>query len=153
MKSAGGLTRGRGMTEIQRVVWVLSRPATSSVNEAMQTFSGAVYTSSEQHRDTNLSVRKRDKKDTEVVTEYLLERNPFKTDTDLRSITSGVVSHDSTADQAKQIGERIVTKMAGQKVNEFSFKKKDAVVPMNDKSAFKMTIIQLRSTHSCCSRD
>ncbi len=61
-----------------------------------------------------------------------------KTDKDRKSIKSGVVSYDSTADQAKQIGDTIVTKMAGQKVNEFSFKKKDTVVPMNDKSAFKI---------------
>jgi len=115
------------MTEIQRAVWVLSRPATSSINQAMQTFSGAIYTSSEQHKDTNLSMRKRDKKS-----------GNFKTEKDLKSITSGVVSYDSTADQAKQFGENIVTKMAGQNVNKFSFKKKDAVVPMNDKSAFKI---------------
>ncbi len=97
--------------------------------------SGAIYTSSAQHRDTNLSVRKRDEKDTEVITEYMLERNPSKVDNDN---TSGVVSYDSMSDQAKQIGDTVVIKMAGHKVNKFLFKKKDGIVPMNDKFAIKI---------------
>ena len=35
VKTHGGLTRGRGMTEIQRLVWVLPMPACANVNEAM----------------------------------------------------------------------------------------------------------------------
>ena len=37
VKSRGGLTRGRGMTEIERLVWLLSMPACAQVNNAMQT--------------------------------------------------------------------------------------------------------------------
>ena len=40
LKSVGGLTRGSGMTDMQRAIWILSRPATSEVNEAMQMFCG-----------------------------------------------------------------------------------------------------------------
>ena len=32
----GGLTRGKGMTENQRFVWVLSMPVCASINETMQ---------------------------------------------------------------------------------------------------------------------
>ena len=40
IKTHGGLTRGKGMTENQRFVWVLSMPVCASINETMQTFSG-----------------------------------------------------------------------------------------------------------------
>ena len=36
MKTSGGLTRGRGMTEQQRLIWLLSMPACAEVNKSMQ---------------------------------------------------------------------------------------------------------------------
>ena len=36
MKTSGGLTRGRGMTEQQSVIWSLAMPACAEVNRAMQ---------------------------------------------------------------------------------------------------------------------
>ncbi len=33
MKTSGGLTRGRGMTEQQRLIWLLSMPACAEVNQ------------------------------------------------------------------------------------------------------------------------
>ena len=40
MKTHGGLTRGRGMTEIQRLVWFISMSACVNVTEAMQKLTG-----------------------------------------------------------------------------------------------------------------
>jgi hypothetical protein len=36
VKTAGGMTRGRGMTESQRSKWLLSMPACADVNNALQ---------------------------------------------------------------------------------------------------------------------
>lgn len=36
VKTTGGLTKGHGMTELQRIQWLLSMPACSTVNAAMQ---------------------------------------------------------------------------------------------------------------------
>lgn len=36
-KTSGGLTRGKGLTEVQRLVWLMSMPACAEVNDAMQT--------------------------------------------------------------------------------------------------------------------
>jgi len=52
----------------------------------------------------------------------------------LKSITSWVVSHASDADQARDIGEKVVSKMVGKTVKEFTFRKKDIVVQINDKA-------------------
>ena len=40
MKTSGGLTRGRGMTETQRLVWLMGHPVCSEVNNAMQQLTG-----------------------------------------------------------------------------------------------------------------
>ena len=64
LKTVGGLTRGRGMTETQRTLWLLSSPACSEMNEAMQQFSGTTYVTSEQHKDSSAARCKRDVKDT-----------------------------------------------------------------------------------------
>ena len=40
IKSTGGLTRGRGMNELQRLVWVKSMPFCCDVNRSMQDFTG-----------------------------------------------------------------------------------------------------------------
>ena len=36
VKSTGGMTRGRGMSELRRTLWLLSMPACAEVNIAMQ---------------------------------------------------------------------------------------------------------------------
>ena len=81
-----------------------------------------------------MAARNRDRKDSEVITEYLYVRNPFKCEADLKSISSGVVSTASDADRAQQIGEKVVNKMIGKSVSEFTFMKKDTIVQMNDKT-------------------
>ena len=43
IKSHGGLTRGRGMDEIQRLIWLLGMPACAQVNFAMQILTGVCY--------------------------------------------------------------------------------------------------------------
>ena len=60
-KTTGGLTRGRGMSENQRALWILSRSNRAEMNDAMQTFTGTNYYSSDQHKEDGKSHKKRDK--------------------------------------------------------------------------------------------
>ena len=48
MKTSGGLTRGRGMSKQQRVIWFLSMPACAEVNKAMQELTKVNYNTGEQ---------------------------------------------------------------------------------------------------------
>ena len=57
VKSNGDMTRGRGMTEMQRNVWLLSMPACAQINEAMQQLTGVQYSTSEQQRYVSISAR------------------------------------------------------------------------------------------------
>ena len=49
VKSTGGLTRGRGMSESQRAQWLLSMPVYFDFNNAMQEFTDKAFESSDQH--------------------------------------------------------------------------------------------------------
>ena len=48
MKTSGGLTRGRGMTETQQLIWLMSHPLCAEVNSAMQQLTNINYNTSEQ---------------------------------------------------------------------------------------------------------
>ena len=50
MKTSGGLTRGCGMTETQRLVCLMAHPVCAEVNNAMQQLTGVQYNTSEQHK-------------------------------------------------------------------------------------------------------
>ena len=67
IKSSGGLTRGRGMTEQQRLVWSLSMPACAEVNRVMQELTGVSYNSGEQNKDITVARQTRDWKDTHKI--------------------------------------------------------------------------------------
>ena len=51
IKSIGGLTRGRGLTETQRAQWLLSMPHCAEMNQAMQKLTDVNYQTSEQHKE------------------------------------------------------------------------------------------------------
>ena len=59
VKSRGGLTRGRGMTQSVRLLWVLPGYKRAEVREAMTELSGSKHTTSEQHVELGTSQKSR----------------------------------------------------------------------------------------------
>jgi len=51
MKTSGGLTIGRFMTETQSILWLMSHPLCSQVNTAMQQLTGVINTRMQQKPD------------------------------------------------------------------------------------------------------
>ena len=92
LKSNGGLTRGSGMTDEQRIVWTMPLPVSSLYNLAMQDFTDTTYASSEQHKDIAQSRVKRDSSDLEKLSTKLRPCSPFALDPSLRNIFTGVVA-------------------------------------------------------------
>ena len=136
VKTTGGLTRGKGMTEIQRLVWLLSMPSCAEINIAMQSLTGNNYVTSEQHKDCSEARQERDFKDMTQITDYLYERNPFGPDSSLRNIVSGAVADANVnADQAEEVGRDIIATMVDKNVQEFTFRKKDQVATLASKGA------------------
>ena len=64
LKTSGGLTRKRGMTDQQHLTWLLSKPACADVNCAMQRLTGVSYNTGEQNKDITKARQARDWKDT-----------------------------------------------------------------------------------------
>ena len=117
LKTNGGLTRGQGMTEQQRLIWSLSMPACGEMNKTMQELTGVSYNSGEQNKDLTQARQARDWKDTKTLLSYLHDRNPFTSDPSLRSICTGVHAHSTVnVDKAKDVGDAILVNMDGEAI-------------------------------------
>ena len=134
IKTTGGLTKGRGLTETQRLVWLLSMPYAADINDAMQTLTGVRYTSTEQHKDITIARVHRDMNDILKLLNFLECRNPFMEDSGLRNITNGVMANAAVnTDKALSVGNSILKQMTGQKIGEYKFQKKNQVTLINIK--------------------
>ena len=139
IKSAGGLTRGRGMADSQRTQWLMSTPACADMNNAMQAVTGLEYCTSEQHVEAGESRMARDEKDMKALLNFLIDRNPFKGDDSLRNISTGVTA-DATVnvDKAEKVGKAILSSMTGMPVKDFKFSKKQQAVTMDVRASAKV---------------
>lgn len=138
VKTSGGMTRGKGMSELQRAKWILSMPACSSINTAMQSFENVSYQTSEQHKESTKSRQDKDDKDMMALLEFLKERDPFVDDEKLRNIETGVTATtEVNAHQAHEVGIKIVKEMDGKDALTLSFKRSMQIVQMNNKGIVK----------------
>ena len=138
IKTRGGLTRERGMTEQQTTVWLLSTPACSQVNHAMQQVSGVCYDGSEQHKEVSNSRTNKDYEDAVMVMQYVLPRSPFCPMKELINIHTGVADRNVNADEGYEIGLKIIESMTGVDIDKFIIKKKDRAVVMKSESSNKI---------------
>ena len=90
MKASGGLTRGRGMTETQRLVWLMAHPVCAEVNNAIQQPIGAQHNTSEQHKDLTTARQVKDMTHLCELLEFLESRNSFSDNCSLKSIATGI---------------------------------------------------------------
>ena len=110
----GGLTRGNGMTENQRLVWVFFMPVCASINETVQTFNGVSYETSDNHKGVSAARQARDVSDTVDLIDYLNERDPFVQNDSLFNIGNGMTAPERVnVEKAREIGVKIVESMAG----------------------------------------
>ena len=131
IKTHGGLTRGKRMTENQRLVWVLSLPVCASINETLQMFSGVSYETSDQQKVVSAGRQARDVSDTVDLIGYLNERDPFVQNDSLFNIANGVTAQEIVnVEKAREIGVKIVESMAGKSTDEFAFRKANQAVTL-----------------------
>ena len=60
IKSLGGLTRGRDVTESLRTLWINTTHRVLGVHEAMSDLTGSKHTTSVQHAEMSVRRRKKD---------------------------------------------------------------------------------------------
>ena len=122
LKSNGGLTRGSGMTDEQRIVWTMSLPVSSLYNLAMQDFTDTMYASSEQHKDIAQSRVRRDASDLEKLSTKLRPCSPFAPDPSRRNIFTGVVAtKDVNVTRFQELDTRVVQELIGKAAFTCSF--------------------------------
>ena len=123
LKTSGGLTRGSGMTEEQRALWIMSAPITAEYNKAMQKLNSLSYTTCEQHKDLSKARLKRDNMDLEKLKTKLTSYSPFSEDPSLRNIITGVVANPNVnVVEFESVGRSITEAMIGQCTFTYSFK-------------------------------
>ena len=131
LKSRGGLTRGRGLTESVRLTWVYTMHQCATVHNSMTTLTGLHQKTSEQHTEMGDSRVKRDMLDQNKVLAWLEARNPFHRPNNLLcSLSSGLTAGDAdgiTCDEAEKIGSAIHMEMNGRTFTDIVIKKRDTV--------------------------
>ena len=139
LKTSGGLTRGSGMSEYQRNIWLLSRPACGHINSVMQSLTGIHHKSGEQIKDLTHARKERDFLDKSIIKEFLVERNPFEIHSQVVNISTGMhAGPEVNVECAKQIGIDIIKKMRDTNPDTFSFRRKDQAVTLASKNGVQI---------------
>lgn len=99
----------------------------------LSNFTGVVYENSEQHKEVTCARIEKDYKDAVTIYGYLIERNPFSEENlDMRSIHTGEIAKATVnVDNAKAIGEAIISGMNGHEITNYTFRKKEKAEIMN----------------------
>ena len=145
LKTSGGLTRGPGMTEQQRAIWLLSMSVCAEVNRAMQEMTSVKYDTSEQNKYMMTARQQRDLKDTRYLMVDLNDRSPFHDSPLLRNIMTGIhAGEGNNVDDANAIGEQGMTEMTSKNGVCYTFKRRQQTATFASKSLIKIGDVQLQ---------
>ena len=127
IKSRGGITRGRGITETVRLQWIYSMHKCAGIHNAMTTITNSEHRTSEQHVDLGTSRSNRDFRDLSKIQEWF---NHHK----LRSLSSGLTATDGdgiNCHNTEEVGRKIQKHLDNISVLEASIKKSEQVKSLN----------------------
>ena len=131
IKSCGGLTRGRGMTESVRLQWIYTMHKCAGVHNAMTTITNSEHRTSEQHVDLGTSRSHRDFRDLGKIQEWFSHHEPFNlSEHKLRSLSSGLTTTDGdgiNCHNAEEVRRKIQEHLNNINVLEASIKKSEQV--------------------------
>ncbi|GBO13778.1 hypothetical protein AVEN_34892-1 [Araneus ventricosus] len=131
MKSSGGLTGGRGVSDSVLAIWVGGSPTAVTICSSIEEFAGKVFSSGEQHIDFRVSRRKSDEQDTFKIYEWFVNHPPFPELPSLMSLSTGVIGNSKTNSyQALEIGTRMMKSFIGSNFGDIKQSKKNVVLPL-----------------------
>ena len=131
LKTTGGLTRGPGMSDVTRAIWLMSKPVCSEYGYNMEEDIGVLFTTSEQHRTATESIINRDRSDTIKIHQRLVDASPFKDDISLHNINGVTAAESVNVDRFHEIGQELIAKMEGRDVFKYEFKRKERAKNMS----------------------
>ena len=111
-------------------------PTLVLVKERIQNLTGVAELTVENHAEAISSRRARDLADIEKIVRYIEPLEPFKQDSQLLSLVTGVRAWSSVnADDAKSVGETILKDMEAKNIDKYVFRRKEKAVTMAEKSS------------------
>ena len=155
LKGPSGLTRGRSLTDVSRLVWTLSRSGVLTIEMKMKEMSNVRFRSSEQHIDVKQarsSRVKRNRNYMDLMAEfcdrrYLLQMDSLSMlDGKLKNIASGLAAPANVnITNVRNCGESILKKMEGTSPLTFSFQKvmQAVQIPSSSSILAKQTKVEL----------
>ena len=136
LKTSGGMTHGRGITDSTLTKWVHAQCV--PVCDALEKFTGVHSDTSEQHKHLRSSTQARDKKDNDVFVQWLQAHPSFagyQSDR-LVSIATGVVADTSAnCDNVVQIGKSAAKKLTIKSFTEIPLHRSDNVKRIGNKNS------------------
>ena len=130
LKSRGGLTAGRGITESVRRTWINSMHRRAGIHDALCTLTGMTIQTSEQHKDLTSSRVKRDNEDLQKLIQWFDTHEPFDGNEPLlKSLSSGITVADDSinCDDAEAVGMKIQQSLDNLVMNTAKIKRKERV--------------------------
>lgn len=131
MKSSGGLTRGRGISETVLTTWTLGTVYLQNICDCVETFCNVAYQSSEQHVELSETRINRDKEDTLKMHAWLDQHPPFTQRKEIMSISTGVVGNESiNCHLAQELGLMGISKLEGSDFQTVKYKRNERCKPL-----------------------
>ena len=131
IKSRCGLTRGHGITESVRTLWINTAHRCSSVHDAMTNLTLAKHKTSDQHIEIGISRRKKDTEALKKLVDWFENNNPFDPNYPaLRSLSFGVTTSKEdniNCDAVEIVGKSIQKKLDTLSIEECKIKRTDQV--------------------------
>ena len=130
VKSRRGLTRGRGVDESVRSVWLSTMHECANVHQAMFSMTGS-QSGNQEHVELGATRVDRDRRDLDKILDYLAVNSPFMVhDSRLRSLSCGATASDGdgiNCDEADVVGAEIMKGINDLKWSEIHMKKSSQV--------------------------
>ena len=131
LKTRGGLTRGRGMSENVMLTWIHTMHICGQIHIAMTELTGNYHKTSNQHAELGINRIKRDNEDLEKIKLWLEAHDPFdENEPFLKSISTGLTATEEdgiNCDVAEKVGQEIHSKLDGVSFSEAKIKRNDQI--------------------------
>lgn len=136
LKTSGGMTHGRGITDSTLTKWVHALPRCVPICDALEQFTGVHTATSEQHKDFRTNTQSRDNRNHVIFVQWLKAHPPFAGYKPYRlvSLSTGIVADAFVnCDNAVEIGRAAASQMDGQKFTDIKLHRNDKVTTIGEK--------------------
>ena len=148
IKSQGGLTRCRGITDTFCLTWIHSMHTCADVHNSMTGLTNLQHKTSKQHIELGKNRIKRDNADFKKIELFFEVNDPFDhEELDLRNLFTGLTTKTDdqiNCDQTEEIGKMINEKLDGISFSNSSSKRKEQIKSLEELKAglklYKVTI-------------